>query len=108
MPTVKYRHFAIASSSPSPVRSIRSALKLDGGSGAGGIGQMVDTVDKFALGTGYYFKTEPIARAFFLVYLFILHLWAFCLVLSHAHGTLEPSADVGPEELLKPDESGPP
>ena len=86
------------------VTSIRSALKLDGGATgnySSNIGDMVDSVDRLALGTGHYFKSDPIARAFFLVYLVILHLWAFCLVLFHAHGTLEPSADVGPEELLK-------
>jgi len=83
--------------------SIRSALKLDPGSGEmkEGLGVFVEAIDNIALSTGNFFRNDPFARAFFLSYLMILHLWAFCLVLFHAHGTLEPSPDVGPEELLR-------
>jgi len=84
------------------VASIKSAFKLETGRGEirESIGKVVDTIDIVAVDLGSYFRSDPFARAFFLFYLMILHLWAFFLVVFHAHGTLEPSSDVGPEQLL--------
>jgi len=83
--------------------SIRSALKLNGGRGNAreSVGNIVDAIDALSLQTGKFFQSDPLARLIFLLYLVVLHLWAFCLVLFHAHGTLEPASDVGPEQLLK-------
>lgn len=85
------------------VTSISSAFKLEAGRGETkeNIGKVIDTIDTIAIDTGSRFRSDPIARAFFLLYLIILHLWAFCLVIFHAHVTLEPSSDIGPEQLLK-------
>lgn len=85
------------------VTSISSALKLDTGRSETreGIGKIVDSIDTSAIAAGSFFRSDPIARAFFLLYLLILHLWAFCLVIFHAHGSLEPASNIGPEELLK-------
>jgi len=85
------------------VASIKAAFKLETGQGEvrESIGKVVDTIDIVAVNLGSYFRSDPFARAFFLLYLMILHLWAFFLVIVHAHGTLEPSSDVGPEQLLK-------
>jgi Chromosome segregation ATPases len=85
------------------VTSIRSALKLDAGRGETReiVGKIIDTIDTVAVDMGSYFRSDPFARGFFLMYLMILHAWAFCLLIFHAHGTLEPAPDVGPEELLK-------
>ena len=85
------------------VTSISSALKLNAGRGetSDSIGKIIDTIDTIAIDTGSRFRSDPISRAIFLLYLTILHLWAFCLVLFHAHGTLEPSPDIGPEQLLQ-------
>lgn len=86
------------------VTSISSAFKLEAGRGEvkENIGKVVDTIDSIAIDTGSRFRSDPIARAFFIVYLIILHLWAFCLVIFHAHVSLEPSSGMGPEQLLKP------
>jgi hypothetical protein len=85
------------------VTSIRAALKLDVGRGETReiVGKVIDTIDSIAVDMGSYFRRDPFARAIFLMYLMILHLWAFCLLIFHAHGTLEPAPDVGPEQLLK-------
>jgi hypothetical protein len=84
------------------VTSMKSAFKLDTGEGEikESIGKVVDTIDIIAVDLGSYFRSDPFSRAFFLLYLMILHLWAFCLVIFHAHGTLEPSSDIGPDQLL--------
>jgi len=83
--------------------SIRSFIKLDSSRGKtrDKVGNFVDLVDKWAIDTGSFFKNNPLARALFLLYLMVLHLWAFCLVLFHFHWSLEPPGNVGPAELLK-------
>ena len=107
------------------IPSIRSALYLDtpnkrsnhnpnslvtvsSSSSGGGIGEVkdvfgnfIDMLDLCAVNIGSYLRNDAIARGCFILYFIILHLWAFCLVVFHAHGSLEPSADIGPAELLK-------
>ena len=85
------------------VTSIRSAFRLDSGRGETkeNLGKIVDVVDAIAIDAGSYFRSDPVARAVFLFYILILHLWTFFVVMYHAHGHLEPAANVGPEELLK-------
>ena len=83
--------------------TIRSILKLNSGTSETreAIGASVDSLDKATIKTLNYFRIDPFARIFFIVYLAVLHLWVFCVLTFHAHGTLEPSANVGPEQLLK-------
>jgi chromosome segregation ATPase len=85
------------------VISVKSAFKLDTGRSEVRefIGKVIDTIDIMAVDMGSYFRRDPFARAVFLLYFMILHLWAFCLLIFHAHGTLEPAPDVGPEQLLQ-------
>lgn len=93
-------------------RSIRSALDLGPGRVSENmetVAMTVDAVDSFVLDTGGLLRQEPLARLFFLFYLFILHLWSFCLVIFHAHsyeqvhgdlGTLSETGGFGPARLL--------
>jgi hypothetical protein len=82
----------------STVRSIRSALNIRPGQVGEGTEQVaatIDAVDSFLVETGSYMRHEPLARFAFLIYLIILHLWAFCLVLFHAHSFEKEHADLG-------------
>ena len=84
--------------------TIRSALRLDSSSineTQEAVGGTIDALDMATVKTLNYLRMDPYSRLFFLVYLVVLHLWIFCLLAFHAHGTLEPSANVGPEQLLK-------
>jgi len=83
--------------------SIRSAFKIDSNDGEvrQAIGGAIDSMDKVSMQTVNYLRVDPVGRAFFILYLIVLHLWTFCLLAFHAHGTLEPSSNVGPEQLLK-------
>jgi len=83
--------------------SIRSVIRLEAErSGTSEkVGNFIDVVDNWAINTGSYFRSNALARATFLLYLTILHIWAFCLVLFHAHWSLEPPIDLGPAQLLK-------
>lgn len=83
--------------------TIRSALKLDSGTSDAreAIGGSIDSLDLFTVKMLNVLRSDPFARMFLIIYLAILHLWTFCLIVFHAHGTLEPSANVGPEQLLK-------
>eukprot|EP00557_Chaetoceros_sp_GSL56_P012809 CAMPEP_0176484910 /NCGR_PEP_ID=MMETSP0200_2-20121128/4745_1 /TAXON_ID=947934 /ORGANISM="Chaetoceros sp., Strain GSL56" /LENGTH=759 /DNA_ID=CAMNT_0017881493 /DNA_START=27 /DNA_END=2306 /DNA_ORIENTATION=- len=85
------------------ITSISSAFKLDAGRGEKRetVGKIIDTIDTVVVDMGSYFRSDPFARAVFIFYLMILHVWGFCLLIFHAHGTLEPAPDVGPEQLLK-------
>lgn len=82
---------------------LSSAIKLDQGRGDArkAAKTFIDTVDTLAIEVGSYFRNDAIARGFFLLYLLLIHLWAFALVLFHAHGSLEPPADIGPSQLLE-------
>lgn len=35
--------------------------------------------------TGKYLRSNPLARAFFLLYLLMIHVWALALLVFHAH-----------------------
>lgn len=73
--------------------SIRTAMKLTRGQGnerTEQIGQVVDAVDAFAVSTGKYLRRNPLARAGFIFYLLLIHLWTFLVLFMHAH-RFEPS-----------------
>ena len=67
--------------------SIRAAMRLDSTSGdrAEKIGQAVDVVDSFAVSTGKYLRRNPLARAGFIFYLMLVHLWCFVILAYHSH-----------------------
>ena len=83
--------------------SLSTAIKLDQGRGDAKLATktLIDTVDNLAIEVGSYFRSDAIARGFFLLYLLLLHLWTFALVVFHAHGSLEPPTDIGPSQLLE-------
>lgn len=85
-------------SNPTSVRSIRSALNMQPGRVSEGTEQVaatIDAVDSFLVETGSFMRHEPLARLAFLLYLIVLHLWAFCLVLFHAHSFEKEHGDFG-------------
>lgn len=49
------------------------------------VGKAVDTLDSFAVSTGKYLRYNPMARAAFIMYLLMLHLWTFVVIFFHAH-----------------------
>jgi hypothetical protein len=67
--------------------SIRSVMQLDIGQGERReqLGNAVDVMDSFAVTTGKYLKRNPLARAGFIFYLLLIHLWTFVLLFVHAH-----------------------
>ena len=89
-------------------KSIRSALHLDlGRAGVSEtrqqIGTAIDALDQWSVETGSYIRHHPLARAGFLVYLTVLHLWTFCVLVFHAH-TYDPVHEDmghGPQALLE-------
>jgi hypothetical protein len=76
--------------------SIRSVMQLDTGLGERReqLGKVVDVVDSFAVTTGKYLKRNPLARAGFIFYLLLIHLWTFVLLFVHAHN-FEEHSDFG-------------
>ena len=91
----------------SKVESIRSALGLHPGRiPTGGcqelVAQLLDTFDNLAVDLGSHFRHYPVSRLAFMVYLAILHLWAFFLLVYHAHAQGTGGSDhYGPESLLR-------
>ncbi len=83
--------------------TIRSILKLDSTTNESqeAVAGSIDSIDLATVKTLNVLRSDPFSRLFFIVYLVVLHLWIFCLLAFHAHGTLEPSSNVGPEQLLK-------
>uniref|UniRef100_A0A448Z5I5 Golgin-84 n=1 Tax=Pseudo-nitzschia multistriata TaxID=183589 RepID=A0A448Z5I5_9STRA len=79
--------------------SIRNAMLLNSSRGdrAEKIGQVVDQIDSFAASTGKYLRRNPLARAGFIFYLILMHLWTFVLLFFHAHSfdTIPNSSDIG-------------
>lgn len=67
--------------------SIRTAMLLNSlnGERTEQIGEVVDQIDSFAASTGKYLRRNPIARAGFIFYLILIHLWTFVLLFLHAH-----------------------
>jgi predicted nucleic acid-binding Zn-ribbon protein len=90
----------------SQVESIRSALglhhgRLPIGGCQEGMAQLLDTVDSISIDLGSHFRYSPISRLAFITYLIILHMWAFFLVVFHAHAQGTVGGDhYGPEALL--------
>jgi len=67
--------------------SIRSAMLLNSSRGdrTEQFGKVVDQIDSFAASTGKYLRRNPLARAGFIFYLILIHLWTFLLLFFHAH-----------------------
>mmetsp|Transcript_19145 Transcript_19145/g.53313 ORF Transcript_19145/g.53313 Transcript_19145/m.53313 type:complete len:785 (+) Transcript_19145:143-2497(+) len=67
--------------------SIRTAMLLNSSRGdrTEKIGEVVDQIDSFAASTGKYLRRNPLARAGFIFYLILIHLWTFVLLSFHAH-----------------------
>lgn len=67
--------------------SIRTAMLLNSSNSdrTEQIGQVVDQIDSFAASTGKYLRRNPLARAGFIFYLILIHLWTFVLLFFHAH-----------------------
>eukprot|EP00985_Skeletonema_marinoi_P010719 scaffold5033_cov93-Skeletonema_marinoi.AAC.4 len=90
----------------SQVESIRSALglhhgRLPAGGCQEGMAQLLDTVDTISIDLGGHFRHSPISRLAFIGYLAILHMWAFFLIVYHAHAQGTMGGDhYGPESLL--------
>ncbi len=56
--------------------------------------------------TGKYLRKNPMARAGFIVYLLLMHMWTFVLLFLHAHNFESAKGDymgiaVGPHALLE-------
>ncbi|KAL7477661.1 hypothetical protein ACHAW6_003461 [Cyclotella cf. meneghiniana] len=74
----------------SNVESIRSALGLHPGRiSTGGCQEtmavVLDTCDNVAIDLGSHFRHYPLSRLAFMLYLVMLHSWAFFLLVYHAH-----------------------
>ncbi|KAL7510967.1 hypothetical protein ACHAXN_007874 [Cyclotella atomus] len=74
----------------SKVESIRSALGLHPGRiPSGGCQEtaavILDTCDTIAIDLGSHFRQYPLSRLAFMLYMVILHSWAFFLLVYHAH-----------------------
>jgi len=62
--------------------SISSAMHLDK---TEKVAKVVDSLDSFSVSTGKYLRGNPVARAAFIFYLLVLHLYTFAIILFHAH-----------------------
>ena len=89
----------------SKVESIRSALGLHPGRFPSGgwqemIASLLDTFDALSVDLGSHFRHYPMSRLAFMMYLLILHMWAFFLLVYHAHaqGT---GSEHGPEAMMR-------
>jgi hypothetical protein len=82
---------------PLPSGSIRSAMRLNPGQGerTEQIGNVVDALDSFAVSTGKYLRRNAVARAGFIVYLLLIHIWTFVLLFFHAHSFETEHGDFG-------------
>ena len=87
--------------------TIRAAMMLTSAQGdrTEQLGKVVDAVDGFAVTTGKYLRKNPLARAGFIVYLLLIHVWTFVLLFLHAHNFETTKAGdiamaVGPQALI--------
>ncbi|KAL3826980.1 hypothetical protein ACHAXA_000044 [Cyclostephanos tholiformis] len=88
----------------SKVESIRSALGLHPGRFPSGswhemIASLLDTFDVLSVDLGSHFRHYPVSRLAFMMYLLILHMWAFFLLVYHAHAQGTGSVH-GPEAMM--------
>ena len=66
------------------------------------VASLLDTFDALAVDLGSHFRHSPLSRLAFMMYLFILHVWAFVLLVYHAHAQGTGSEDhYGPEAMLR-------
>ncbi|KAL7538839.1 hypothetical protein ACHAXR_008822 [Thalassiosira sp. AJA248-18] len=90
----------------SKVESIRSALGLHPGRFPTGgwqemIASLLDTFDVLAVDLGSHFRHYPMSRLAFIMYMLVLHVWAFFLLVYHAHAQGTGDGDThGPEALF--------
>jgi hypothetical protein len=49
------------------------------------IASLLDTFDVLSVDLGSHFRHYPVSRLAFMMYLLILHMWAFFLLVYHAH-----------------------
>ncbi|OEU07922.1 hypothetical protein FRACYDRAFT_250547 [Fragilariopsis cylindrus CCMP1102] len=77
--------------------TMSSYISSGGGERTEQIGQVVDQIDSFAVSTGKYLRRNPLARAGFIFYLILIHLWTFVLLFFHAHSfeTTIPNSNFG-------------
>ncbi|KAL9187975.1 hypothetical protein ACHAXT_006353 [Thalassiosira profunda] len=90
----------------SKVESIRSALGLHPGRLPQGgwqepVASLLDTFDNLAVDLGSHFRHYPMSRLAFMLYLLVLHMWAFFLLVYHAHAQGSGGDVHGPEALLR-------
>jgi Golgin subfamily A member 5 len=83
--------------------SIRAAMRLSPGDRTEQIGKVVDVVDTFAVSTGKYLRRNPLARAGFILYLVLVHLWTFLLLFFHAHNLESKRVEFGSNFAVGPD-----
>ena len=74
----------------SKIESIRSALGLHPGRVPSGgcqetMAVILDTCDTIAIDLGSHFRHYPLSRLMFMLYMVILHAWAFFLLVYHTH-----------------------
>ena len=63
------------------------------------IASLLDTFDVLSVDLGSHFRNYPVSRLAFMMYLLILHMWAFFLLVYHAHA--QGTAGVhGPEAMM--------
>ena len=89
----------------SKIESIRSTLGLQPGRFPSGgwqeiVASLLDTFDSLAIDLGSHFRHYPISRLAFMIYLLILHLWAFFLLVYHAHAQGTGNEVHGPEAMF--------
>jgi hypothetical protein len=87
--------------------TIRAAMRLTSAQGdrTEQLAKVVDAVDDFAVTTGKYLRKNPMARAGFILYLLLMHIWTFVLLFHHAHNFETLKGDdiamaVGPQALI--------
>ena len=88
------------------VESISSSLGLQPGRFPTGgwremLSSLLDTFDALAIDLGSHFRHFPVSRLAFMLYLLILHMWAFFLLVYHAHAQGTGGDFHGPEALVR-------
>jgi hypothetical protein len=90
----------------SKVESIRSALGLHPGRFPSDgwqemIASLLDTFDTLSVDLGSHFRHYPMSRLAFMMYLLVLHMWAFFLLVYHAHAQGDVGGEHGPEAMMR-------
>lgn len=84
--------------------SIRSAFLLNNPQNqqAETVGKAIDALDSFAVQTGKFLRSNPLARGGFLLYLIVLHIWTFLVLFFHAHSYEPVHGDFGSQQFHGP------